>query len=300
MEATIRSTAYDYTKLKQAINRMTGEYGFLKPKIIGKSCGGRDILALKLGSAEEYSLIAAAIHGSEHITSVILLMLIEELCGALKSGDSIAGIRPHLCMKDRGVIFIPRVNPDGCEISIHGAAACGNEADKIRLLCRGDFEHWNANLRGVDINHNFNAAWEALHKKEAKAGIYGPAPTRFGGHSPESEPETKALTELCRGIKIRQAVALHSQGEVIYGGFGGITPPRSEKMWEIMATSSGYAPSSPEGLALGGGFKDWFITEFNRPAFTVELGRGKNPLPPTTAAEIYERVKEMLMLAIIM
>ncbi len=300
MENIIKSAVYDYGNLRQATDRVTEEYGFLKPRIIGKSCGGRDIVALKLGSAEEYSLIAAAFHGSEHITSVVLLMLAEELCAALKSGGSLAGIRPQACMRDRGVIFIPRVNPDGCEISIHGAAACGSRANTIRLLCRDEFEHWNANLRGVDINHNFNADWENLRKRETKAGISGPSPTRFGGYSPESEPETKALTELCRSVKIRQAVALHSQGEVIYGGFGGITPPRSEKMGEIMSTSSGYALSSPEGLALGGGFKDWFITEFNRPAFTVELGRGKNPLPPTAAAEIYERVKEMLMLSIIM
>lgn len=299
MEGFIKSAVYDYGALQKAIERLTGKNGFLKPRITGKSCGGRSIISLKLGSAEEYSLIAAAFHGSEHITSVVLLMFIEELCAAIKTGGSVGGINPRYALRDRGVIFIPRVNPDGCEISIHGAA-CVSNADKIKLMCRGDFKHWNANLRGVDINHNFNADWEALRKKEIKAGITGPAPTRFGGFSPESEPETKALTELCRTVKIRQAVALHSQGEVIYGGFGGITPPRSEKMGEIMATSSGYALSSPEGLALGGGFKDWFITEFNRPAFTVELGRGKNPLPPTTAAEIYERVKEMLMLAIIM
>ena len=67
-----------------------------------------------------------------------------------------------------------------------------------------------------------------------------------------------------------------------------------------MATASGYALDVPTGIASGGGFKDWFITEFCRPGFTVELGKGKNPLPITDAEEIYRRTEEMLMLCSIM
>lgn len=67
-----------------------------------------------------------------------------------------------------------------------------------------------------------------------------------------------------------------------------------------MATSSGYALDTPVGIAEGGGFKDWFITEYGRPGFTVELGLGENPLLPENAEEIYNRVKEMLMLFLIM
>ena len=56
----------------------------------------------------------------------------------------------------------------------------------------------------------------------------------------------------------------------------------------------------PTGIADGGGFKDWFITEFCHPGFTIELGLGKNPLPAADTERIYERVKEMLMLFIMM
>lgn len=71
-------------------------------------------------------------------------------------------------------------------------------------------------------------------------------------------------------------------------------------MAEIMATSSGYALDTPVGIADGGGFKDWFISEFGRPGFTVELGQGKNPLPAENAGKILDRVSEMLMLCIMM
>ena len=195
---------------------------------------------------------------------------------------------------------MPCVNPDGCEISISGAKGCGKLADTIGKLCNLDYKHWNANLRGVDINHNFNAGWEELHKREQELGIYGPSPTRFGGYKPESEPETIALTELCRKAAIRHVTALHSQGEVIYWSYGKKEPSRSRRMAEIMATSSGYALDIPSPIAYGGGFKDWFISEFNRPGFTVELGLGENPLPAEDAERIYKRVKEMLMLCTIM
>ena len=203
-------------------------------------------------------------------------------------------------MNGRGIIFVPCVNPDGCEISLRGEMGCGELAAQIKKLCKGDFKHWNANLRGVDINHNFSAGWNELHEKEIEAGIYCPGPTRFGGYRPESEPETLSLTELCRKTKIRHAVALHSQGEVIYWCYGDSTPPRAKKMAEIMATASGYALDTPVGIAVGGGFKDWFITEFNRPGFTVELGLGENPLPAYLADDIYKKVEKMLMLSTIM
>lgn len=300
MERIIDSVDYDYRAYKKALDSLTKKYGILHRFIIGKSCAGRDIYALQLGKSADYSLITAAFHGSEHITTNILLFFIEELCESLSTAGSLAGVDTRKALIGRGIIFVPRVNPDGCEISIHGATACADLAESMARICKRDFKHWNANFRGVDINHNFNAGWNELREKERKSGIYGPSPTRYGGPKPESEPETVALTKLCRTGRIRHATALHTQGEVIYWSYGDKKPPRSEKMAEIMATATGYALDFPVGLAEGGGFKDWFISELSKPAFTVEAGKGENPLPIDTAYDIYLRLKEMLMLSSIM
>ncbi len=300
MNRITKAINYDYNSLKRLIGELCEDYSFLSKTQIGISCAGREITALTVGKATEYSLIAAAFHGSEHLTTTVLMMFIEELCSAIKSDGKIAGFVARKALFGRGIIFVPRVNPDGCEISIHGAAGAGSLAQSISKICRGDFRHWNANLRGVDINHNFCAGWEKLREKERGCGIYGPSPTRFGGYRCESEPETLALTELCRTRKIRLATALHSQGEVIYWSYGDKLPPRSERMAELLATSSGYKLDTANGIAEGGGFKDWFISEFNRPAFTVEMGLGENPLDPNDAQKIYLRIREMLMLAAIM
>ena len=300
MERIVESVVYDFSLYKKVLDRLCNKYSILHRFTIGKSCAGRDIFALKLGKSADYSLISAAFHGSEHITTNVLLYFIEELCSALTSAKNVAGVDARKALIGRGIIFVPRVNPDGCEISIHGAAACADLAESIGRMCKRDFTHWNANFRGVDINHNFDAGWRELRELERKSGIYGPSPTRYGGTKPESEPETVAMTTLCRSGRIRHAIALHTQGEVIYWNYGNEKPPRSEKMAEIMATSSGYALDYPIGLAAGGGFKDWFIKELHRPAFTVELGKGENPLPINTAYDIYLRVREMLMLSSIM
>ncbi len=300
MTKIIDAVEYDYFERKKRSNMLCKEYPFIKEMLIGKSCMGKEIKAYKLGASMDYSLIAAAFHGSERITSNVLLMFIEELCYAIKYDGVIAGFKARRALNGRGIIFVPCVNPDGCDISLLGAKACGDKANEIARMCQNNFSKWNSNFRGVDINHNFNADWENLRKRELEEGIYCPSYTRFGGYNPESEPETIALTELCRKTRIRHVTALHSQGEVIYWSFGDKRPPKSKKMAEIMATSSGYALDVPTAIATGGGFKDWFISEFFRPGFTVELGLGKNPLPIETANEIYKRVKEMLMLCVIM
>lgn len=291
---------YDYYERKKAIDSLIDRYKFVRMSIIGKSCGGKGIPALKIGSGESYALIVAGVHGSERITSTVLLMFVEELCEAIENDGYFADIRIIKALRGRGVIFVPCLNPDGCDISLLGKKAGGEFADKIEAQCRGDFIHWNANLRGVDLNHNFDAGWHELHKKERELGIIGPAPTRFGGFKPHSEPETVALVELCGRQNIRHCMALHSQGEVIYWDYGRKTPARARKMAEILASSSGYALDIPISIAQGGGFKDWFIKEFSRPGFTVELGLGKNPLPVEDAETIYRQIKEMLTLYIIM
>lgn len=300
MDLITQTENIDYIKFLKTVDKLCNEYNFINKTVIGRSCAGRDIIALKVGKGHDYSLFASAFHGSEHITANILLFFIEELCYAIKNDTSLAGLNVRKALFGRGVIFVPCVNPDGCEISIHGASGCGSLTKQISRLCKNDFIHWNANLRGVDINHNFSAGWDALKQLERNSGIYGPSPTRFGGFKPESEPETLALTELCRTNRIHHVTALHSQGEVIYWTYGDKKPPRSEKMAEIMATSSGYALDVPVGIACGGGFKDWFIDEFDRPGFTVEVGKGKNPLPIENSYNIYEDIREMLMLSSIM
>ena len=83
-------------------------------------------------------------------------------------------------------------------------------------------------------------------------------------------------------------LAFHSQGSEIYYDFDGMTGERSREIAKKMAEESGYAVCIPTGTAAYGGCKDWFIKKFGRDGFTVEIGKGKNPLPLSMIDEVYE------------
>ena len=300
MTRFIRSENYGSRDINAAVRALCEKYSFLERFSAGKSVAGRDIPCVRLGKGESYTLFAAAFHGSEHITSNICLMFLEELAAAYGSGASLEGINVRRALKGRGILFLPRVNPDGCEISLFGSIAAGERAGEITKQCAGDFSRWNANLRGVDINHNFDAGFSEVKRAELEAGIYTPGPSRFGGSRPESEPETAAAVALCKRENIHHVCALHTQGEVIYWGYKEHIKERCFKMAQILAATSGYAIDVPQGTAIGGGFKDWFVSYFERPGFTLEMGRGNNPLPVEKALEIYLKAREMLTVCTIL
>ena len=289
-------TGFDIKLRENFIKKLCKKYSFIKCGTIGKSLCNRDIHYLKIGSSNKPALFAAAFHGMEWLTSLLVLTFTESISEAIYNNKPIKGVEIGNFLSRRGLIIIPCMNPDGVEISINGAQnACSYESLVNRLMNYGSTVRWQANARGVDLNHNFNANWYELHQLEAKNGITGPAPTRYGGSAPNSEPETKALVNFCEKVNFRHVVAFHSQGEEIYWKYGEKTPPKAGLMGAEMAKLSGYKLSTPEGLAVGGGFKDWFIEEFAKPGFTVEIGKGKNPLPLSDIEEIYETLESMLI-----
>lgn len=274
--------------------RVNENYQFVKCETIGYSHCKREINAFTVGNTDETVLYIGGVHGMEYITSRLLMRHFMRLCENYKNCTKFNGYQVRSFLNNRGLTIVPCLNPDGAAISKIGANSAGELSEFVIRASCGDAEHWQANAVGVDINHNFNADWENVRRREREAGIYTPGPTKFGGDFPESEPETKAITNYCRTKNIRHALAFHSQGEEIYYTFGDNTPSRSHTLANLMNMLSNYKLSEPEGTAVGGGFKDWFIEELNKPAFTVEVGIGTNPLPDTDLDAIYERLEEML------
>ena len=292
---------YDFAAMQTVVFALRTAFPFLRLTTVGQSVLGREIYCLSLGNEDRPAVLyAGAFHGTEHITSALLLRFAERVCRSAERRAPLSQMNIRLILKEHHLLIIPRVNPDGCEIALHGGQGAPELADRLSRLCGKDFGRWNANAQGVDINHNFNAGWERLQAMERAAGIFGPGPRQYGGPSPESEPETIALTRLCRERCVSHVLAFHSQGEEIYWRYGSRTPRRSKKMAEIFAASSGYTQEAPIGLASHGGFKDWFIQEMGRPGFTFEVGKGQNPLPCEQLDSIYDRLEESMLLAAVM
>ncbi len=302
----VEAQPVDHGVIRGLCAALCGRYRYLRPACIGSSVLGREIPALVLslpsggGSHPARVLLAAAFHGQEWLTALCALRLCEEMCQTLRGGLFLCGIPLEQALQGRQIWFVPLVNPDGVHIARYGSAAAGHYAAMAAQTGADTPGLWQANARGVDINHNFNAGWEEMQALAQKSGKTSPGPRQYSGPLPESEPETRALTDLCRQYGFRHVVALHSQGEEIYWQYGEHTPSRSHIMAQVLGTASGYTVTDPTGLASHGGFKDWFIRCYHRPGFTIELGRGVNPLPVEQFEEIYEKAREMLLLSVLL
>lgn len=281
------------------VNTIKNVYPFVELETIGYSWAGKNIYALSIGNREDRVLYTAATHGSEWLTTLVLLRYLEDLCKHYRNDLPFSSVNLNTLFKEKGACFIPVVNPDGVEINLQGYIGAGNYDSLVKTTSGGDFSNWNANARGVDLNHNFDAHWEEMHQLEIKAGITGPAPRQYGGITSVSEMETYALTKFCENNPFTTAFALHSQGEEIYYKYLDYQPPMADLMAKVLASSSGYSLVTQSGLASHAGFKDWFIQHFNRAAFTIEIGKGKNPLPISQLSPIYRQIREMLLLGML-
>ncbi len=300
MDCITRLKTPDCETQRAMIFKLKKRYPFLNCSCCGHSTCSRGIFALSLGRSDNPVLLAGGFHGQEWLTSLLLLRFAEELCRCAVTRSELCGIDVMGALRGREVIIIPCVNPDGVQIALHGAPAAGRYSQDFERISAASEDKWNANARGVDINHNFNAGWNILRSMEIEQGILGPSPRRYGGYMPESEPETQAIVDLCLRRRPRKAVAFHSQGEEIYYCYGEKTPLKSLTEGRILAAASGYTLIENSGLASHGGFKDWFIEYFAKPAYTIEIGLGENPLPLEDFEDIYCKALLMMVLTLIL
>lgn len=304
MEKSFNTTETDHTAVIKELNRLASAHRELFMTTIGSSVLGKPIPALRIGKGDKKLLYVGCHHALERLTSALLLRFTEELCEYFSKGRQQYGISAEYIFKTRCIYIIPMLNPDGVEIALHGADAAPLLKDRLIKINRGsdDFSKWQANARGVDLNHNYNAGFEEYMKVEKEMGISGPAPSLYSGEFPESEPECAALCNFIRALEPFEYIfSFHTQGEEIYWEYNGNSPKKSKGAAQLLSRASGYRLCSPENKSANyGGLKDWYIEKFNRPAFTIECGRGENPLPPSQLAAIYITLRKMLFKSLIL
>ena len=270
----------DYTELAARVFALDMRYSELLVQSIGRSLLGRDLLCLSFGQGERTLLYVGAHHGMEHLTADLLLSFAEELLGAGRE-TRVGEARAAYLLSTRRFYLVPMLNPDGVMLSVRGRAGDTLLAERLIRMNGGrrDFRRWQANARGVDLNHNYDAGFWEYKRLEGRLGIEGGGPTRYAGEYPESEPETAALARLVRTLAPELILTLHTQGEEIYYTSGGFSLPRQRGVAEAMARLSGYRTAIPEGAAAYGGLTDWAVGVLGIPSYTIECGRGENPLP---------------------
>ena len=283
-----------------ALRAGAGDGGFARYALCGRSVCSRGVASLELGSLYRPALFVGGTHGSEWASVFVCLRLALELARGAADREAEYGIDIRSALSRSGAVFIPLLNPDGYEIFKNGASGAKRLSRSLERFEYGDFRHWQANARGVDINHNFNAGFWRERLAVSRSGIRRPGPTRYGGPFPFSEPESRAARLECERCRPRALYALHSQGEEIYWRYGERTHPSALRNAETLAALAGYSLAEPDPLAADAGLKDWFIQKYGLPAFTIELGRGCNPLPYGEFKDIWKRTRHMLYAAAVM
>ncbi|WP_421102036.1 M14 family metallopeptidase [Sporosarcina psychrophila] len=275
---------FDYDIMMNDIRRLLAVYPFLQTAPIGNSVLKREIPEILVGSGTKRVHYNASFHANEWITTPIILTFLNDYLLSLTNQTTIRGLFTFPFYQQTTLSIVPMVNPDGVNLVLNGPPANEPWRSRVVELNNGslDFSDWKANIRGVDLNDQFPANWDRERARNPKY----PGPRDYGGERPLSEPEAIAIADLTRRRDFARVLALHTQGEVIYWGYENLEPPESEVLVNEFSRVSGY--ESVQTIESYAGYKDWFIQEWRRPGFTVELGSGKNPLPLDQFDEIYQ------------
>ncbi|MGD6815475.1 M14 family metallopeptidase [Metabacillus sp. 84] len=292
-----RKKPYTSSCLYADIEKLVQKYPFIQQHIIGKSVRDKPIIELTFGTGKRLVHMNASFHANEWITSAVLMDWLEQFANDLIYGESRFG-HPSLQLYTLNALsIVPMVNPDGVDLVLQGLP----EEDSIRKLVlpinneSTDFSQWKANIRGVDLNNQYPAYWEI--EKERKIPK-SPAPRDYPGEYPLSEPESAAMAALAERKQFDRLLCFHTQGEEIYWGYLNKEPEEASLIVKEFAILSKY--TEVRNIDSHAGYRDWFIHEWSRAGYTIELGSGVNPLPLDQYETILQRGEGIFRAALYM
>ncbi|WP_026574398.1 M14 family zinc carboxypeptidase [Bacillus sp. UNC438CL73TsuS30] len=286
---------YTYEILKQDLSKIQKKYkSVVEIKSIGTTYFEKNIWAVRLGSGKKNIVLIGSHHGREWLTSMVLMKMLETYADAYEKGKRSTNI-----LNEVSIWFIPMLNPDGVMIQQNHFAKL-SRSQKISLVKMNEgleqFDRWKANGIGIDLNRQYPAGWEAL-KNEPK----GPSYKSYKGKAPLEAEEVIALTKFIHHMQPIAAVAYHTAGREIFWKYkNGKHLKRDRKIAKKISKLTGYKLGRPDREAVGGGFTDWFITTYHRPALTIEISYlvGETNPPLSVFKKEWKRNKKVgLMLA---
>ena len=283
---------YSYELTDYITEGLKARYPFITRESAGTSIMEKELWYLTIGTGSKNVFFNASHHANEWITTPVVLKFTEDYLKAIAADGSLSEEKASDLYASKTLFIMPLVNPDGVDL-VTGAIPINspyyidarNIASAYPAIAFPD--GWKANISGTDLNLNYPASWERAKEIKASQGFTSPAPRDFVGSSPLSALESRNVYNLSLAKDFALTVSMHTQGDVIYWKYLDFLPPRSEEIADELARVSGYTKSITPYASGFAGYKDWFISYYNRPGYTVEIGRGTNPLPITDFDSIY-------------
>lgn len=294
---------FTYEVLRLCLEGLYARYPFLTVNAFNETAYGRKLWQVAVGLGRRKVLYNAAHHANEWITTPLLMRFLERYANAISEAGQVFGFSAQELYQKTTLHLVPMVDPDGVDL-VTGALRPGDPGYAAAQAIAANYPNipfpdgWKANLRGVDLNLNYPAGWEQARENKYAQGYTSPAPRDYVGGAPLDQPETEGMADLTRRLNPRLTLSYHAQGNVIYWKYLNMEPPGARQIAEDFAAVSGYALEDVPFASGFAGYKDWFILTYDRPGYTVEVGRGTNPLPLSQFEDIYARNLGILTLGL--
>lgn len=288
LQVVMPATKYSYEQMNADIAKLAELYpNLVRTDTIGWTESGREIPVMQIGNpnAEYHVLLQGAIHGREHFTACLLMILTDYALSQNYFGQTM------VCYH-----IIPMSNPDGVIISQTGELLGIQELIYYFDLEAGYTsydpatfaEQWKANAIGIDINRNFCSGWEnSLEHLDVSS-------QKYRGDEAFSAEESIALRDYTIQHDFDATFSFHSHGSVIYYQYGNKQPVNDLSYSLALAAEqvTGYELLTYDGTS-GAGYKDWAMDELGIPSLTIEIGCFNSPLVNQDVYNTVMRCREL-------
>lgn len=266
---------YDYFNLVNDIELLVKRFSFLIIKSAGQTESKRNLYYAKIGKGEKKIFYSGSHSGNDWLTSLMLMKFVEDLCICYEYNKSFSKVLVNDILNKYTFYIMPMVNPDGVELVVNGLKKDNVYYEQLLKWNNNsfDFSNWNANIRGVDLNYNYDIYWNKWKAKEPNIGIFKPGPQNYCGEMPESEAETKAIVNLINNEEFSMVVCYHREEKAVY--YLKKQQSKFRNLKYLVSDKSVYsigkkAISEHEGFIYSS-FREWFRAEFGKPAITIGI-----------------------------
>ena len=259
---------------------------FMKLEEIGKSVEGRSIMALTVGTGKKQVLMDAAMHAREHMTTNVLMEMIDNYSYHYIHNTKFAGYNVRNVLNSVSIAFVPMINPDGVTLVQGGKVS--TPIATLKKLNGGstNFKRWKANIRGVDLNRNWDVRWHRLP-------VIAPKWEMAKGSKPFSEPETIALRDFVLKQPFKAYITYHSSGQIMFWEYGDGKGGKAKATALVRDLSrvSGYSIMKNSQTSPTAASEPWVGKKKNAPAVTMEIApyAGNGPVPLSRWSSVWKK-----------
>ncbi|XP_060623731.2 mast cell carboxypeptidase A-like [Anolis sagrei] len=283
----------DWSQISSWIARIASKNPELVSRIkIGNTFENRPIYLLKIGKqkdAEKAIFVDCGIHAREWISPAFCQWFVKEAIRTYGKDSNMKNILDNM-----NLYIVPLVNIDGYVWSwTQNRFWRKNRSNASSNACVG-----------VDLNRNFDVTWGTVDASK------NPCEEVYCGTSPESEPETKAITTFIRShlSSIKAYLTIHSYSQMVlfpygytyekvpnYNTLNALAKGAAKAIASLYGKKYKYGASASTIYPSSGCSDDWAYDQGIKYSFTFELrDKGKYGflLPET---EIKETCQEIML-----